>query len=156
MKRKLSCFLLAALFLFSVIGCDPRGSFSDEETQELYKEIKSDFSDDAIWDLDFTVYEQKGTKKETIAFIRQTMELLDHESEDQSIYGMWFSSKRYCRILTIKGENSVQYDGATSFIDTLDIAKYRNGSYQITVFYRNQSSDTDQRYAQIKSAPPRP
>lgn len=149
MKRKLFCLFLVFLFTLGIFGCDPRGSLSEKETQDVLEEIKADFSDDSIWDRETTVIHRNGPDELTIAFVKQAMEVLNDDSAIQSVYGMWWDSKRNCKIINIDCTHSVQQNDITYLIDTLDIAKYRDGHYLITVDYRIQSAGKSH-YVQIE------
>ena len=150
MKRKLFCLFLVFLFALGVFGCDPRGSLSEKETQDVLEEIKADFSDDSIWDREITVTDRNGPDELTIAFVRQAMEVLNDDDAIQSVYGWWFyNRKNYLIAVNCAYSVHLQQNDITYLIDSLDLAKYRDGHYLITVDYRIKSTGISQR-AQIE------
>jgi len=149
MKRKLFCLFLVFLFTLGIFGCDIKEDFSEEETNELFQELKEDFSNPDIWKGSKTTNHPFGNTSQTVVFIRTAMELWNREDADQSIFAYWFDSKTYCRICVLNCNCSIVYASKSYFIEDVSVAKYKDNSYLISVTYKDDPDDQDSHYTEI-------
>ena len=113
------CLLITALLITAFIllpGCDERGELSDRETQKLYDEIREVVLSDEFWEYESEPWlkdpwTSEAEKESSIEFIKAvTFEAFGKDAQ-YAKHGMWFSSKRYCKICEIDCGFSVPFDG---------------------------------------------
>lgn len=149
-KRAMLLFvfiMLAALFLTS---CDPRGDLSSAETEELYAEIKELFTTGEIFNYQAEPEPEvttmnKPVKESDIAFIKSLSEQIFDESNQLNRYGMWWSSKRNCRICHILCSLPMQYDGKSCIVEEFSAIKYKDGAVTVSIYYRFNEADENAR-----------
>ena len=130
--------MLATLFLAS---CDPRGDLSSAETEELYAEIKELFTTGEIFnyqaknEYEVSVYD-KPVKESVIEFIKSLSEQIFDESNQLGRYGLWWDSKRDCRICDIICSLPMQYDGNACIVEMFSVSKYKDGAVAVIIYYR--------------------
>ena len=147
--KKVGILFFIVLFVFCSLGCDPKGDFSEEETMELFQELKEDFSNSDIWNGSITIEHEIGNRSQTIDFVRKAMELWNQKDADQSIFAYWFDSETYCRICVLHCNESIQTGGKSYFINDISIAKFRYGKYQIMITYQSESESQDSNIVEI-------
>ena len=137
--------MLATLFLAS---CDPRGDLSSAATEELYAEIKELFTTGEIFNYQAkpdSTTRNKPVKESDIVFIKSLSEQIFDESNQLSRYGMWWNSKRNCRICNILCSLPMQHDGKSCIVEEFSALKYKDGAVTVIIYYRINEADENAR-----------
>ena len=139
----LAFIMLSALFLTS---CDPKGSLSAVETETLYAEIKELFTSGEIFNYRAKPRQEanaidKPVKESDIEFIRSLSEQIFDEENQLLRYGLWWNSKRKCKILVITCTLTMQYDGNNCIVEEFCAANYNDEAVTVTIYCRPDGAD---------------
>ncbi len=148
MKKRGFCFLIVLVILCS-LGCDTKGNLSQEDTKDLYHNLKEVFSNAEIWRGSITVDRPFEIEPATISFVRKAMELWNRDNADPSVSGYWFDSKAYCNVCTLDCDETIEMGGKAYFITDISIAKFRHGEYQIEITYQNEPDRQDSNTVEV-------
>ncbi len=150
MKRSALIFtaaLLAALIVFFA-GCDPRGSLKESETQRLYDEFKELAASEEFWQRETHLWldrdwESDDEERGAVEFVRVVVEKAISDETEKTLYGDWFSSKKYCSSVTIMMDGAVRPNDEREGVRSKVVAsKYGDGKWVIRVEDIEPVSDT--------------
>ncbi|MCR5610413.1 MAG: hypothetical protein K6F68_01065 [Clostridiales bacterium] len=135
--RKAITILLIIVFIVFSVSCDPRGSLSQKDADNLYAELRNDFKNEGIWNRRIEIIKTASFNQDSVVeFVKQAVDIfLREDFEPTKISAYWFSSRRYCRDCEIYSNEVVTLSEIDYEITEVSIAKYRDGRYQINVFY---------------------
>lgn len=137
MKYKRFIIILFILFiLLTAFCCDRSGNLSEKETNALYSELKTDFQDGKLWELESVFFHQEKDIDDSILFLKSTIEAtFEHQEFYTGIYGNWFDKKSNCKALAINCQ--IQYGEEKDYIiDRLVVAKYYDReSFKIWLYW---------------------
>ena len=125
MSKKFFILLFTLFFLTAfIVGCDPSGLLTEEETQELYEELRVDFSDASVWDMDIEIWNDLLKNKDGMSVVKSAANAFIEGSDEGPTRGNWFSSKKYCRSCTVNCSVSAECSGEVYSIESVTISKY--------------------------------
>lgn len=145
-KNGLLFFVFIMISALSLSACDPRGDLSIAETEKLYGEIKELFTTGQIFNYQVKPSREANTvdkpvKESDIEFVKSLSEQIFDESKQLGRYGMWWDSKRACRICDIICSLPMQYDGISCTVEEFSAGKYRDGSVTVIIYYRLEGTE---------------
>lgn len=130
--------LIATFALFST-GCDRIGNLKENETQKLYDEFKELAESGDLWQrkahpwLDRD-WKSKDEELEAVDFVKTVVEKALSDGTEKTINGSWFSSKKYCSIVSITMEGAVRPgDEREGMRSGVTAAKYSDDKWVIFV-----------------------
>lgn len=145
-KRAMLLFVFIMIATLFLASCDRRGDLSSAETEELYAEIKELFTTGEIFNYQTEPEINtnfKPIEAVDIEFIKSLVEPIFDESNQLGKYGLWWSSKRYCRACVIKCSLPMQYDGSSCVVERFDAALYKDGTVAVIIDYHLDGSKDD-------------
>lgn len=134
-KKIIVSFAAIIMLAAAALGCDPKGALSKQETQALYEELRTEFQDESVWDMDIDMPDQMLKNDDGLTILKAAVDAFLEGSEDGPADGVWFSSKKYSRSCSIKCGVSVECSGKVYTIKEVRIAKYsgKQTSYKYMV-----------------------
>lgn len=158
-KNGLLVFVFIMIVALFFAACDPRGHLSSDETEELYDEIKALFTTGEIFNYqaknerEISVY-NKPVKESDIEFIKSLAEQVFDESNQLYKYGLWWNSKRRCKICNIGCYLPMQYDGNDCIVIEFSFRKYKEGNIVVDIDYKlDASDDNSTKYLYVEFVP---
>ncbi len=150
--KKIIIVLLSIYIIVCNISCDKVGNLNEEETKQIYAEIKEDVQTGRLWDLKPLYWHEDKDIKDNLSFLQLAIgTVYDNENLILSKFGGWYSKKSYCKLIRIICEVPYSEGNGEYIIDDLTIAKYyKYGNYKIWLHYHESNSDNESKYIEAE------